>query len=162
MQSAACCISLHINSLIVKIHQNQPLGSFLVAAPAFLNPRFSTCCFFSEYNLNNERITLTVLSLLSFPFIGSVRFTVFHALGIMALTNCRYCGHKKFQLGPVSYPLPAAYCPTGICSALCPFSTESIVLYTYWNEISVLFGLCGYAFWQLGSHQLSQSLEEEK
>lgn len=68
MQSATCYVSLYINSLIVKIYENQPSGSFLVSASAFLNPRFSTCCFFSEYNLNNERITLTVLSVLSFPF----------------------------------------------------------------------------------------------
>lgn len=59
------------------------------------------------------------------------------SLDLSAIPTCSIASHKD-------------------CSALCPFSTESIVLCTYWDEISVLFGLCGYAFWQLSSHQLSE------
>lgn len=48
-QSASYCVSTSADSLIVKIYQNLiNFGSCLVAASAFLNPRFSTCCFHSR------------------------------------------------------------------------------------------------------------------
>lgn len=145
MRSAACCcISLYIIP-------------FLVAAPAFLNPRFSTYCFFSEYNLSNGRITLTVPSLLSFPFIKSVRFAVFHALGIMALTNCRYCGYKEFQPGPVSYPYLQHSVPQGLFRSLSLQHREHSFMYLL---------RCCLVSVDTHSDSLalisSQSLEEEK